>query len=277
MWPILSAITRGFEFVMIPFARLHPWVGLIVVSVATGVVMLLIFGKTSNQQKIAETKDKLKAYIMEMWIFRNDTRIMFGSIGRVILSNLQYLRHSLRPIVFIIVPVIIIMVQLGIRYENEPFMPGDETVVTVKLREGAVPTRTTIELVGAPGAGPESPPLRVDSEGEVRWKLVARLPGSYELSFVLGDEDVITKTMQVGPGHGVDVLSEVRARAGTWDAFLNPGEPPIPRDSTIESIALDYPAGELSLFGLGVHWLISFFIISVAAGFALKGVFGIEV
>jgi len=277
MWPILSAITDGFDIILTPFARLHPWVGLVVVSVVTGVVMLLIFGKTSNQVRIAETKDRLKAYIMEMWIFRNDTRVMFGSIGRVVLSNLQYLRHSLRPLVFLIIPVIVIMVQLGIRYENEPFMPGEQTVVTVKLREGALPTETPLELVGGGGVMPDSPALRVDADREVSWLVSARLPGKHELSFVVGDDEVVTKRMDVGPEGGLDVLSAVRARAGTWDAFLYPGEAPIPRDSVIESISLDYPQAHLSFLGLGVHWLLVFFIVSVAAGFALKGVFGIEV
>ena len=133
MWPILRAITTAFDAILTPFAGLHPWVGLSVVSVVAGVVMLLIFGKTSNQKKIGETKDKLKAYIMEMWIFRNDTVVMFSAIGSVIKSNLQYLRQSLRPLVFLFLPVLIIMVQLGIRYADEPLLPGGRTVVSVRL------------------------------------------------------------------------------------------------------------------------------------------------
>jgi hypothetical protein len=38
-----------------------------------------------------------------------------------------------------------------------------------------------------------------------------------------------------------------------------------------------YPHRELRFLGITVHWLIAFFVISVAAGFALKGAFGIEV
>lgn len=277
MWRILSAITRAFDVILTPFSRLHPWVGLVVVSVVTGVVMLLIFGKTSNQKKIAETKDKLKAYVMEMWIFRNDTRVMLSSIGSVARSNLQYLRHSLRPIVFLIVPVIIIMVQLGIRYQNEPFMPGQDSVVTLKFRDGVLPSETPVELVGQMGARPVSLPLRVDATGEVQWLLSPRLPGQHMISFAVGGSEVVTKTVSVGPERSIGVLSEVRARAGTWDAFLYPGEKPIPRDSVVESITLDYPQRRLLLLGLNVNWLLAFFVVSVAAGFALKGVFGIEV
>jgi hypothetical protein len=247
------------------------------VSVVTGVVMLLIFGKTSNQRKIAETKDRLKAYIMEMWIFRNDTRVMLSSIGHVVAANLSYLRHSLRPIVFLIVPVLIIMVQLGIRYQHQPLDPGEETVITVTMREGVVPTETRVELVGVPGVRPSSPALRIDSTREISWKIQPRFTGEHEVSIVVGEDDVETKTVAVGPTRAIGALSAVRPPANTWRAFLYPSEPPVPSDSPVESISVRYPRRDLSLFGLHVNWLLAFFVVSVAAGFALKGVFGIEV
>ncbi len=277
MWKVLSGITRAFDVILTPFAGLHPWIGLIVVSVVTGVIMLLIFGRTSDQQKIAETKDKLKAYIMEMWIFRNDTRVMLMSIGSVVRSNLQYLRHSLRPIVFIIVPVLIIMVQLGIRYEHQPLDPGQEVVVAVQLKDGILPTRTPIELQPSPFVGIVSPPLRLDSDRTIEWLIQPRLPGRHTLSFIVAGDGVVTKTISVGPERRLAALSEIHPEARTWDAFLYPVEEPIPRSSIVRSITIHYPTRDLPLFGFNVNWLIAFFVVSLVAGFALKGIFGIEV
>jgi uncharacterized membrane protein (DUF106 family) len=276
MWPILRAITKAFDALLLPFARLHPWVGLTVVSVVTGVVMLFIFGKTSNQTKIAETKAKLRAYVMEMWIFRNSTVVMFKAIGNVLRNNLQYLRHSLRPLVFLIIPVLVIMVQLGIRYQNEPLMPGDTAVVSVNLKDGTTPSRSGLELVAPKGVRVVSPALRIDAKGEIDWEIKAEQPGRHEIALVAGDETV-RKVIEVGPSQRVGVVGAIKARANSWNAFLYPGEEPVPPDSVIESISVTYPHRELRLLGLNVHWLVAFFIISVAAGFALKGVFGIEV
>jgi uncharacterized membrane protein (DUF106 family) len=276
MSPILSGITRAFDVMLAPFAGLNPWVGLLVVSVVTGVVMLLIFGKTSNQKKITETKDKLKAYIMEMWIFRNDTLVMFSAIGNVIRSNLQYLRHSLRPLLFIFVPVLVIMVQLGIRYGNQPFEPGDTTILSVELSDGVRPTDADVELTSSMGLRVLSPPLRIDAEHQVDWKLQALMPGTHEIALRVGDE-VLTKSVAVGPERRVETLADIRPTAGTWSAFLYPSEAPIPRGSVVKAIRVGYPARELGLFGLNVHWLLAFFVVSVVAGFALKGVFGIDV
>jgi uncharacterized membrane protein (DUF106 family) len=276
MWPILRAITGAFDAILTPFGGLHPWVGLAVVSVVTGVVMLLIFGKTSNQKKIGETKDKLKAYIMEMWIFRNDTLVMFSAIGNVVRSNLQYLRHSLRPLVFLFLPVLVIMVQLGIRYADEPLAPGDTAVVSVTLSEGAVPSQTDLELVAPKGVRVISPALRIDSKGEVNWQIMADLSGHHQLAFETPG-GTVHKSLEVGPEQKLGKVGAVKPRANSWNAFLYPTEPPIPGDSVIESIHVAYPHRELKLLGLTINWLLAFFIISVAAGFALKGVFGIEV
>ena len=276
MWPILRAITRAFDAILTPFAGLHPWVGLTVVSVVTGVVMLLIFGKTSNQEKIAEAKDKLKAYVMEMWIFRNDTVVMFSAIGSVLRSNLQYLRQSLRPLVFLFLPVLIIMVQLGIRYADEPLMLGDRAVISVKLKEDVVPSQTDLELIAPKGVRVVSPALRIDSKGEVLWEIMAEQQGHHQIAFDTQGETV-KKTIDVSSLRRLGKVSTVKARANSWNAFLYPAEPPIPSDSIIESIRVSYPHRELRFLGLTVNWLLAFFVISVAAGFALKGVFGIEV
>jgi hypothetical protein len=276
MWPILRAITRAFDALFTPFAALHPWVGLTVVSAVTGVVMLLIFGKTSNQKKIAETKDKLKAYVMEMWIFRNSTPVMFSALGRVLKNNAQYLRHSLRPVVFLIIPVLIIMVQLGIRYQNAPLMPGDKAVVSVKLRDGVVPSDTDLKLVAPKGVRVISPALRIDPKGEVQWEIRAEQPGHHEMALVANGETV-RKSVDVGPTRRLGRVGALKPRANSWDAFLYPAEAPVPAGSVVQSIAVTYPRRELSFLGLTVNWLLAFFIISVAAGFALKGVFGIEV
>lgn len=276
MSSILSGITRAFDVMLAPFAGLSPWVGLLVVSIVTGVVMLLIFGKTSNQKKITETKDKLKAYIMEMWIFRNDTLVMFSAIGNVIRNNIQYLRHSLRPLVFILVPVLIIMVQLGIRYGNQPFEPGDTTILSAELRDDVRPTDVDVELTSPMGVRVLSPPLRINERHQVDWKLQALIPGVHEVALTVGGEEV-TKSVAVGPERRVETLADIRPTAGTWDAFLYPSEPPIPRGSIVKSIRIGYPPRKLGLLGLNVHWLITFFVVSVAAGFALKGVFGIDV
>lgn len=276
MWAFQNALTKAFDFLLRPFELFPPLAGLLVVSAVTGVVMLLIFGRTSDQTRITRAKDLVKAHIMEMWIFRSDPRAMFLAIGGVARHNLQYLRHSLRPILFIFVPVILIMVQLGIRYASAPLPTGATTRVTVELREGVKPTETPVTLSGPFGARVVSPPLRVDAKGRIAWKVRGEIPGSHKLSFST-PTGPLTKTLIVAQQPRVGKVVSVSARSGTWDAFLYPSDAVIPSDSVVERIVIDYPPRDLGVFGVNVHWLIVFFIASVIVGYALKGVFGIEV
>ena len=276
MWEFQSALTRAFDFVLKPFELFPPLVGLLAVSAVTGVVMLLIFGYTSDQTRIAKSKDRVKAHIMEMWIFRNDPRAMFLAIGGVARHNLQYLRHSLRPIVFIFIPVLLIMVQLGIRYASGPVPVGKTARVVVELRGGARPTDTPMTLESPLGARVVSPPLRMDGRGQIAWKVRGEVPGAHTLTFVTPTGS-LTKTFAVAPISRVGRVTAISARAGTWDAFLYPSDAPIPRGSVVERVVIEYPPRDLRVFGVNVHWLIIFFAASVVVGYALKGAFGIEV
>ncbi len=276
MWPVLRVMTKAFDIVLAPFSGMHPIVGLLIVSVVTGVVMLFIFGKTSNQKMIAATKNKLKAHIMEMWIFRNAPSVMFRAMGNVVRFNLQYLKHSLRPIVFLFIPVLFIMVQLGIRYAHEPLVPGDVTVVTVVLADAVRATEADVTLETPDGIRIVSPPLRMDAAGEIEWKVAADRCGTRVLSIVTPG-GTIDKVIVVGEDLGTVRFASLRPRAGTWSAFLYPAEQPIPRDSIVHSITVHYEEKQGLLFGLTFHWLWIFFGVSVIAGFALKGFFGIEV
>ena len=45
----------------------------------------------------------------------------------------------------------------------------------------------------------------------------------------------------------------------------------------LESIKINYPKRDLSLFGWNIHWMILFFVFCMVFAFALKGVVGVEI
>ena len=42
-------------------------------------------------------------------------------------------------------------------------------------------------------------------------------------------------------------------------------------------ITIDYQDAAISVFGLGIHWLIVFFVVSIAFAFALRKPFGVTI
>ena len=64
---------------------------------------------------------------------------------------------------------------------------------------------------------------------------------------------------------------------GFFDELLYPGEAAVPADSPFESITIDYADADMNFFGFGVHWLIVFFVLSMAFAFALRKPFGVTI
>ena len=66
------------------------------------------------------------------------------------------------------------------------------------------------------------------------------------------------------------------AGSGWMESF--PIERPLPAAAGIRSFEVrGWPRRELRVAGLAVHWLVGFFVVSLVAGFAVKGIFGVEV
>ena len=72
-------------------------------------------------------------------------------------------------------------------------------------------------------------------------------------------------------------LSPIRVDPGFLSQLIYPAEPALPADSPIRAIHLHYPDREISVLGLGMHWLIPFFVLSIAFAFALRGWFKVTI
>ncbi|MCI0480975.1 MAG: hypothetical protein L0213_05250, partial [Candidatus Dadabacteria bacterium] len=199
MWIINSIITRIFDVLLAPFARMSPWVGLIVISALTGIVMLAIFKYTSQQDKIKRQKDYVKGYMLQMRLFKDELSLLGDAQKKILLHNLHYLRYAIVPILFILLPVVLIMIQLNLRYGPEALAVGDEVVVKAYF-DGAIPEG--VELKPGPGYEVETPPVHIKRGSEVAWRVRATEPGTHDL-IIATPKGEVTKSLVVAPGRTV--------------------------------------------------------------------------
>ncbi len=268
MWYFNLALTRFFDALAWPFQR-WPAGGLLLISALTGVAMLLVFKATSNQRAIRRTRDLIRAHLLAMRLFRDDARVVVESQKKVLRTNLTYLRYAVVPIVFILPIVVLIMVQLELRYGPAPVQPG-EAVVVKAIFDGAVDDDVT--LAAPPGIVVETPALRIPYKREADWRVRPAKAGRFELS-LKSKGSTYAKELVAGEA-GVGRVSSRRV-SGIWSQLTNPGERPL--SGELKAIEVKYPSRQNKLFGLGVHWLITFFVVSLVAAFALKGVLKTEV
>jgi uncharacterized membrane protein (DUF106 family) len=265
------AITGLFDVLLWPFGTLPPIWGLALISVLTGIVMLFVFKLTSRQAKIRAAKDLIKGYLLQIRLYRDDLSLMFAAQKGILKANLTYLKYSVVPIAFIIVPVVLIMIQLNLRYGASPMEPG-QTFIVKTVFDNRIPD--DVALSGGGVFTVETPPVRIERLREVDWRVRAGEPTNGTLT-ITADGNEVAKKVIVGAGP-VRRIPAKRA-SGLYDELMFPGEAPIESGAGVKFIEVIYPPPRLYLLGIGFSWIIVFFALSVVGGFALKGLFKVEV
>ncbi len=271
---INAIMTAIFDLLLGPFSGMNPAWGLLPVSAVTGIVMVVIFKYTSNQQGIRGAKDKMSAYFMEIRLFKDDMRLMFEALGRILRTNLTYMRYAVTPMLFMMVPVILILAQLAVRYADRPLRPGESAFVKLTLAEGMFDETESVEIGVGEGLALETPLLRVPRRGEIDFRIAALSEGEHEITIRIGDETLKQPVPVFG---NIQRVYALRTKPAFWNQLLYPGQPPIPKESAVAEISMHLPPREIPICGWDINWLVLFFVVSLVAGYSLKGVFKVEV
>jgi len=264
-----------FDLVFLPFRGLGPWAGMIVVSLLTSFLMLFVFRRTSNQEGIRKSKNRIKAHLLELRLFSDSLSVTLRAQRRILAANLRYVGYNAKPMLVMIVPVLLILIQIDLRYGSESLKPGDAALVKVRLAGDRLPSEVTAVLDSTSLIEVETPPLRIDDEREIDWRIRARGTGRGRLALTVGGESIV-KDVAVGT-EAPARISGIKSGGDLLDQIFHPGEAPLSRSSAVESVEIRYPPARLTLFGRNIHWLAAFFVLSIAFGFAFKGFFKVEI
>lgn len=267
---ILSSV---FNILFLPFKNVDPVWAMLAISAVAGVVMLLVFKATSDQAGIKRAKNLVKGHFLAIRLYKDDIGLMLDTMKNIISSNLLYMKQSLRPMLFLMVPVGIVLIQLGIRYEFRPLRTGERVVVTLGVADDSVEL-SEVELILPAGLVAEMPPVRIEQVREVNWRIRAEKAGVFTLSFKYGDK-VVEKRLQI-----VDSLVPITAQIASHDlgiTLMNPAEASLPSGSFASVVSILYPKREAEFWGITMHWLVAFFVFSLIVAFGLKGTLGVEV
>lgn len=270
---INRVFTLVFDVLCWPLGFLPLMGSMAAISLLTGVIMVWIFGKVSNQDAIRRIKDKIRANLLAIWLFRDELGVFFRVQTRLMGWTLRYMAHSFIPMLIMLVPVLFILIQLNLRYEAASLEKDQTTLLKVVFEKPEDAMAVPLSLEVSEGLDVETMPVRIPSTGEVAWRLRAVEPGIHTVT-VVGPEIRLDKEVQVAASWGPVSVMRTSEFAS---ALLYPGEALIPGDLGIRSVKLVYPSREMTILGFSVHWLVAFFVLSIAFGFMVKGFFDVEV
>jgi len=266
-------VTALDQVAFLPPPSCLPLAGLCAVSAATGILLLLVFRYTSNQAGIGAAKERIKAHVLEIRLFKDDPLLVLQAQKAIVLSTLGYLKFTLVPLAVMLIPVVYLALHLDLVFGYHPLRPGEVTILGVTLAEGVPLNGPAVELTVPEGLTVETPSLRIGAKREVDWRVKAVKEGSFTLTIKVADR-VFQKELKVG-----ECLAQVtpeRRRGASIERLWSPGESLLPPDSPVDAITVRYRPRTFELFGWETHWLVLFFLGSMVAGYSLQGLFRVR-
>ncbi len=265
-----------FDVFFYPFRPVDSIYGLCAISLLTSIIALPIFKYTSNQEGIKRVKARIMGHLLELRLYKDDIRVVISAQINILKYNMVYLRYTLKPLMFMIIPISIIIIYTASRYEYRPLQPGESTLVKINLsKDKKLSGKNNEVALSVPlGLSLETPQLRIDGGNEIYWRIRVEREGVYDLVFQENNNKVKRKLFVTS---GITRLSPETFKGGIVNTFLNPGEPSITGATFIESIEVKYPSSKTIIFGWNIHWLVIFFVFTLVFGFMLMKPFKVRI
>ena len=254
------------KFLFAPIATLPGWLSNTLISAVTGLVLIIIFKYTSNQRAIGQVRDSIKANMLAIKLFKDSMSVTLKAQGQVFKGALLLLFYAVVPMLVMIVPVSLLLSQLGLWYQYRPLLPGEQTIVTMQLNRDIETPWPNVDIEPTGAAEVVIGPVRVFSKRQIYWEIKAGGNGCHHVVFKVGRQQV-EKELSIGDGF---MRLSVQRPGWHWaEILLHPSERPFIPDSVVQSISINYPQRPSKTSGTD-WWLIYFFVASMAFALILK-------
>lgn len=263
--------TGFFDLILAPFGALSPIWGLVFISFISGILLIYIYGLVSNQRAIRAVKRKIHANLLEVILYRHDLALCLKAQGRMLLGGAHYFLLAVPPLIILIIPCLFILSQLNLRYETRPLKLKEPLIVKAAVTDDAGLMNVTIgEMRGLD----ITEPVRIQEKNEVAWRIRPSEMSDYKIS-VKTDRGTLESPVFVGAYRGPIFANNFSA----W--YMNLLYPSRQTEDLkrlgFSAFLMDYPKEEHALFGIRLHWILIFFIVSLVSGLLASRVLNIEI
>jgi len=266
--PMAMAMALALEL----FLLTSPLAIVVVLSLVVGLLMVVLFGYTSDQKAIGIAKDQLKAHLLAVRLYRDQIPVVMGSYGKILRGTGRYLKLAFKPLLYVIIPITLLIVQIDRYLGQTPLPVNAPFLFTVQFNGSDGLNDVTLDL--PPEIAMTAPPVHVAAENAIVWRLAGSKEGKYEVKIAAAGQNA---AKSVCVGSGLARISTVRLRGQFWRRMFSSAEPSLPQNRVIDSISINYPDRNIDVAGYGINWIWLFFILSMVAGFVFKELLGIQI
>ncbi len=236
-------MTAFFDTILRPFGD-YRMAGLLAVSLAFGLITVLIFRFTSDQRRIGALRRRMGARALGMLLHLHSPWTVVKTAGGLLADNFVYLWLIVRPMLVIAAPFLVTAAQMDARYGRT--VPDVPVTITVQWRE--LPSREEFVPAGS-GLEVREPVVFLDTPGQTSFRVLFHSPGA-ELTFM-------DTTIELGSENGRHGSVIHRGAAGMVfpDGLLKPFLKDLPENGSVEWIAMELPEARYPVLGGRWSWL----------------------
>ena len=133
-------------------------------------------------------KRSIHAGFFEIRLFSDDVLTLLRTQLEMLRHSLTYLRLSLVPALWVILPLAIIVSHLEFHFGYDGLVPGQPALVKATLRSGARPEGPPLTLEAPSAMRIDTPAVWLPAAREVVWRVTPVGEGDHLLQVHLGDQ-----------------------------------------------------------------------------------------
>ncbi len=278
-------VTRIFDIILYPFSFIHEFWGFLFLSILMSFVVLYIYKWVSSPGKIVDAKDKIKANILAIRLYKDLWKIIVSSFFKSLYYTFKYFILNFGPVLLIIPILFPSFVQMDVRYGMKPFDTGDQIMVKAKFQHN--PNELNVHLEESEFYKPVMNPVFINATlkdedrdkkqviREVNWKIEALKPGLTTIRIKVGDQ-IFEKQLRIGTAPSATAVSNSKYKESSWAHLINPVEKLLPGEGELAQISLHYPRKDINVLGIEWNWIVLNLILIIIVVLAFKNKFGIE-
>lgn len=277
---ISNAIFDIFSFGGSPEAR---YLYIVLISVLSAVIFLILFKKTSHQEKISYHKKQIWGNILQIRLYQDRFFLLVLSVFNILKHNLLYLQQMLIPLLIIMFPLVIFTIQINNRCGYEPLQVNQRFLIRVHLDSRSAAdfdlfeniyceTTSNIEL--------ETPPLRMEKEGKVFWRArIVSLPTSESASYIRvgiqGNDSVIEKSVMTN--YRKKRFAPEKKKWSLWNELFHNAERFLSKEAVFDTVSITYHRATYGFLFWNVDAIVLYFLLTLVFAFALKGFMKVKI
>src|SRR3989344_4844831 len=244
--PVLNPVLQ-------PLLNMSPLLTVVVLALFISLVITLSYKFLTNQSQMKELKEKQKGCQKKMKELRSDSGEMMKMQKEAMSANMEYMKHSLKPTLITMLPIILIFGWMTAHLSFEPIYPGEPYSITAEFTDGVT---GQAELVVDEGTELLSE-TKQDINSAVTWNLKSE-EGAHLLTVKHGDNEQQKKVL---------ITTELE-----YEQAIS-----VYPHSSIEKVTVNYnklkplgPTFTVPLFNWQPGWLGLYLILSIVFSLALR-------